>query len=80
MLAGKHISISGVWVHGHNQSKIIIYSDLDSGLSNNNPVYSARRFFEYLYECKTLPDYIRIDKGLEKTIMQQCRRFFQIKG
>ena len=33
--------------------------------SNNNPVYPARWYFEYLYESKTLPDHIRIDKGSE---------------
>ena len=37
--------------------------------SNNNPVYPACWYFEYLYESKTLPDHIRIDKGLETTIM-----------
>ena len=37
--------------------------------SNNNPVYPARWYFEYLYESKTLLDHIRIDKGSETTIM-----------
>ena len=32
---------------------------------NNNPVYPARWYFEYLCEFKTLPDHIRIDKGSE---------------
>ena len=36
--------------------------------SNNNPVYPARWYFEYLYESKTLPDYIRIDKRWETTM------------
>ena len=31
--------------------------------------------FEYLYECNTLPDYIRINKGLEKTIMATMQAF-----
>ena len=35
---------------------------------NNNPVYPARWYFEYLYESKTLPDYIRIDKRWETTM------------
>ena len=34
-------------------------------ISKNNPVYPGRWYFEYLYESKTLPDYIRIDKGSE---------------
>ena len=37
--------------------------------SNNNPVYPARWYFEYLYESKTLLDHVRIDKGSETTIM-----------
>ena len=36
---------------------------------NNNPVYPARWYFEYLYESKTLLDHVRIDKGSETTIM-----------
>ena len=43
--------------------------------SNNNPVYPACWYFEYLYESKTLPDHIRIDKGLETTIMATMQAF-----
>ena len=37
--------------------------------SNNNPVYPAHWYFEYLYESKTLRVHIRIDKGSETNIM-----------
>ena len=46
--------------------------------SNNNPLYPALWYFEYLYESKTLLDHIRIDKGSKTALMatmQQCRRF-----
>ena len=43
--------------------------------SNNNPVYPARWYFEFLYESKTLPDHVRIDKGSETTIMAIMQAF-----
>ena len=42
---------------------------------NNNPVYPARWYFEYLYEFETLPDHIRIDKGSETTTMATKQTF-----
>ena len=47
--------------------------------SNNNPVYPALWYFEYLYESKTLPDHIRIDKGSETTIMATMQEFLSNK-
>ena len=43
--------------------------------SNSNPVYPKRWYFEYLYESKTLPYHIRIDKGSETTIMGTMQAF-----
>ena len=43
--------------------------------SNKDPVYPARWYFEYLYESKTLPGHIRIDKRLETTIMAAMQAF-----
>ena len=31
--------------------------------SRSNPVFVGRWYFEYLYKCKILLDYVRIDKG-----------------
>ena len=47
--------------------------------SNNNPVYPALWYFEYLYESKTLPDHIRIDKGSETTKIATMQAFFSNK-
>ena len=46
---------------------------------NNNPVYSARWYFDYLYESKTFPDHIRIDEGSETTIMATMQVFLSNK-
>ena len=43
--------------------------------SSNNPVYLAHWYFEYLYECKTLPDHKRIDNRTETTIMATMQVF-----
>ena len=47
--------------------------------SNDNPVYPVRWYFDYFYESKTLPDHIRIDKGLETTIMATMQVFLSNK-
>ena len=47
--------------------------------SNNNPVHPALWYFEYLYESKTLPDHIGIDKGSETTIMATMQAFLSNK-
>ena len=47
--------------------------------SNSNPVYLALWYFEHLYESKTLPDHIRINKGSETTIMATMQAFLSNK-
>ena len=43
--------------------------------SDNSPVYPVRWYFEYLYESKTLPDHIRINRGSKATIMATMQAF-----
>ena len=71
--------------HQNNTFPLAVYGCMDTAsrkllfirdwTSNNNPVYPACWYFEYLYESKTLPDHIRIDEGLETTIMATMQAF-----
>ena len=47
--------------------------------SISNPVYPALWYLEHLYESKTFPDHIRIDKGSETTIMATMQVFLSNK-
>ena len=69
-------------VHGYSQSKIIVYSEENYCLLIKIIclTYPARWYFEYLCESKTLPDHIRIEKGLETTIMATMQEFLSNKG
>ena len=69
-------------VHGYSQSKIFVYSEENYCLLIKVIclTYPARWYFEYLYESKTLPDHIRIEKGLETTIMATMQEFLSNKG
>ena len=41
--------------------------------------YPVRWYFEFLYESKTLPDHLRIDKRLETTIIATMQAFLSNK-
>ena len=81
-LMGYQSSAFPLAVHGYSQSKIIVYSEENYCLLIKIIclTYPARWYFEYLCESKTLPDHIRIEKGLETTIMATMQEFLSNKG
>ena len=74
-LIGYQSSIFPLVVYGcmDTASRKLLFSR--AWTSNNNPLYPARWYSEYLYESKTLPDHIRIDKGSATTIMATMQVF-----
>ena len=74
-LMGYQNSIFPLVVYGcmDTASRKLLFSR--AWISNNNPLYPARWYSEYLYESKTLPDHIRIDKGSATTIMATMQVF-----
>ena len=74
-LMGYQNSIFPLVVYGcmDTASRKLLFSQ--AWISNNNPLYPARWYSEYLYESKTLPDHIRIDKGSATTIMATMQVF-----
>ena len=47
--------------------------------SNSKPEIIGRWFLEYLYETRTLPAYLRIDKGTETVIMSAMQAYLRQK-
>ena len=72
-LMGYQSSAFPLAVHGYSQSKIIVYSEENYCLLIKIIclTYPARWYFGYLCESKTLPDHIRIEKGLETTTIEK---------
>ena len=73
----------------NNTFPLVVYGCMDTAsrkllfirtcASISKPVYPARWYFEYLYESKTLPNHIRIDKGSETTITATMQAFLSNK-
>ena len=48
---------------------------LKAWISNSNPIFVERWYFEYLYKSKILPNYIRIDKGTQTATLSTMHAY-----
>ena len=46
-------------------------------VANSNPIIVGRRYLEYLYECRTMPSILRLDKGTETGIITTMHAFLR---
>ena len=50
---------------------------LKAGTTNSNPELIGRWYFDYLYECRKVPNYLRMDKGTETGVMATMQCFLR---
>ena len=46
-------------------------------VANSNPIIVGRWYLEYLYECRTMPSILRLDKGTETGIITTMHAFLR---